>query len=70
LTFHDSHVEATISPGDWIVGDLNGVICVSKSIASQVIELLPQHGEAESKVDADIDKGVLFAVASKEHRPN
>ena len=68
VAFHDSRVEATISPGDWIVGDLNGVICVPKSIASQVVKLLPQLGEAESKVEADIDQGLSFAVASKKHR--
>lgn len=68
MTFHDSRIEATISPGDRIVGDLNGVICVPMSIASQVVELLPQLGEAESRVEADIDQGVSFAVASKKHR--
>jgi regulator of RNase E activity RraA len=68
VTFHDSHVKATINPGDWVVGDLNGVICVPKSIASQVVELLPLLGEEESEVEADIDQGVPFAVASKEHR--
>jgi hypothetical protein len=68
VTFHDYRVESTISPGDWIVGDLNGVICVPKSIAPQVVELLPQLGEAESKVEADIDQGMSFAVASKKHR--
>lgn len=68
MTFHDSRVEATISPGDWIVGDLNGVICVPNSIVSQVVELLPQLGNAESKVEADIDQGISFAVGSKTHR--
>lgn len=68
MIFHDYRVEATISPGDWIVGDLNGVICVPKSIVSQVVELLPQLGDAEIKVEADIDQGVSFAVASKAHR--
>ncbi|GAB7335830.1 hypothetical protein MBLNU13_g08103t2 [Cladosporium sp. NU13] len=68
VTFHGSRVEATISPGDWIVGDLNGVICVPKSIASQVVELLPQLRDAEAKVEADIDQGISFAVATKAHR--
>jgi regulator of RNase E activity RraA len=61
-------VDATVTPGDWIVGDLNGVICVPQSVASKVVELLPELGEAESKIEADIDDGVTFAVASKEHR--
>lgn len=68
VTFHDARVDATITPGDWIVGDLNGVICVPRAIAAEVVELLPQLGEAEGKVEADIDNGVPFAVASKEHR--
>ena len=68
MTFYDSRVDATISPGDWIFGDLNGVICIPKSIVSRVVELLPRLGEAESKIEADIDRGVSFAVASKEHR--
>jgi regulator of RNase E activity RraA len=61
-------VDATIIPGDWIVGDLNGVICIPRSVASKVVELLPQLGEAESKIEADIDNGVTFAAASKEYR--
>jgi regulator of RNase E activity RraA len=68
VTFHDARVDATITPSDWIVGDLNGVICIPQVIVSKVVELLPQLGEAESKIEADIDNGVTFAVASKEHR--
>jgi regulator of RNase E activity RraA len=67
VTFHDARVDATITPGDWIVGDLNGVICIPQAIVSKVVELLPQLGEAESKIEADIDNGATFAVASKEH---
>jgi hypothetical protein len=44
------------------------VICIPRSVASKVVELLPQLGEAESKIEADIDNGVTFAAASKEHR--
>jgi regulator of RNase E activity RraA len=68
VTFHDARVDATITPGDWIVGDLNGVICILQAIVSKVVELLPQLGEAKSKIEADIDNGITFAVASKEHR--
>ena len=68
MTFHDARVDATISPGDWIVGDLNGVICVPRTIAAKVVEFLPQLGEVERRVEADIDDGIPFAVASKEHR--
>lgn len=68
VTLHDDRVQAVIEPGDYIVGDLNGVVCIPKRLLSQIPEQLALIGEADEKVTADIDRGVTFAAASKEHR--
>ena len=57
-----------IEPGDYIIGDLNGVVAVPKSLIAQVLDLLPQLVAAERKVTEDIDNGVTFAEATKRHR--
>jgi len=68
VTFHDDRVKEVIEPGDYIVGDLNGVVRIPKRLLSQVPEQSALIGEADEKVAADIDRGATFAATSKEHR--
>jgi len=60
--------EATIHPGDIIVGDLNGVVCIPHGLAEKVVELIPSQVEADEKVARDIQQGRTVAEAMKEHR--
>ncbi|KAK4955184.1 hypothetical protein LTR10_007379 [Elasticomyces elasticus] len=60
--------DAVIHPGDILVGDINGVICIPHELAEKVIELIPSQVEADEKVAADIKKGRPVAEAMKEHR--
>ncbi|GAB7339978.1 hypothetical protein MBLNU457_6490t1 [Dothideomycetes sp. NU457] len=60
--------DATIRPGDIIVGDLNGVVCIPHDLAEKVIELIPSQVEADEKVARDIQQGRTVAEAMKEHR--
>ncbi|KAK8194445.1 hypothetical protein M8818_007637, partial [Zalaria obscura] len=60
--------EAVIHPGDFIIGDLNGVVCLPKDLAEKALELMGSQVEADEKIAADIKAGKGFAEASKVHR--
>ncbi|KAK4556053.1 hypothetical protein LTR86_006749 [Recurvomyces mirabilis] len=62
--------DATINPGDILVGDINGVVVIPRSMAEKVLELIPSQVEADEKVAADIRKGRPVQEAQKEHRAN
>ena len=64
VLFEDTVIEA----GDYIIGDLNGVVCLPKKLAKEVVDLIPSQLEADEKMAADIQKGVTFSEASKLHR--
>ncbi|KAK1062959.1 hypothetical protein LTR74_009906 [Friedmanniomyces endolithicus] len=60
--------DAVIHPGDILVGDLNGVVCIPQHLAEKVIDMIPSQLEADEKVAADIKDGRLVAESMKEHR--
>ncbi|KAF2236535.1 RraA-like protein [Viridothelium virens] len=60
--------EAVINPGDYLIGDLNGVVCLPQGLAEKALELMKSQVEADEKIGADIKKGRTFTEASKEHR--
>lgn len=70
LQLQSEDQDATIHPGDIIVGDLNGVVCIPQSLAEKVVELIPSQVEADEKVAEDIQNGRTVAEAMKEHRSN
>lgn len=60
--------EITIHPGDYLIGDLNGVVCLPKGLAEKVVELMASQVAADERIARDIKRGKSFAEASKEHR--
>lgn len=60
--------EAIISPGDIIVADENGVVCIPQSLAEKALDLIQSQVEADENVAEDINKGRSVADAMKEHR--
>ncbi|KAH7350602.1 ribonuclease E inhibitor RraA/Dimethylmenaquinone methyltransferase [Rhexocercosporidium sp. MPI-PUGE-AT-0058] len=60
--------DVTIHPGDYLIGDLDGVVCLPQELAEKVLELMPSQVKADVKVAEDLDRGVKFAEASKKHR--
>lgn len=68
IKINDDRLGVVVESGDYIVGDLNGVVAVPKSHIKQVLELLPQLVEAERRVTEDIDNGASFAEATGRHR--
>lgn len=68
MKFQDAEWDVTISPGDYIVGDLNGVICVPEDLAESILETLPAQVEADELMAVAIAKGSTFVEASKRYR--
>ncbi|EMC93072.1 hypothetical protein BAUCODRAFT_77175 [Baudoinia panamericana UAMH 10762] len=60
--------DAIVHPGDILIGDLNGVVCIPQAMAEKVLDLIPSQVEADEKVAADVKQGRPCAEAMKEHR--
>ena len=60
--------EAIIDPGDYLIADLNGVVCLPWCHAESAIELLASQVAADERIADDLSKGRSFADAAKEHR--
>ena len=60
--------ERWINPGDYIVADLNGVVCIPQDLAKQVLEELPGIAENSSKCAEGIKEGRPVAAIFKELR--
>ncbi|KAH8777492.1 ribonuclease E inhibitor RraA/Dimethylmenaquinone methyltransferase [Diaporthe sp. PMI_573] len=57
-----------IRPGDYIIGDLNGVVVCPKELAEEVIPIVQKMVDADDKVMAELQKGMGFEEASKKFR--
>ncbi|KAL2203868.1 RraA-like protein [Sarocladium strictum] len=58
----------TVSPGDYVIADVNGVVVLPKDKAEEAIPLIAPQVEADTKMAAEIKKGMTFAEASKKFR--
>ncbi|KAJ9144739.1 RraA-like protein [Coniochaeta hoffmannii] len=55
--------DVTINPGDYIIGDLNGVVVLPKDLAEKALPLMARQVEADGKMAAEIKKGMSFSEA-------
>ncbi len=60
--------DMTIHPGDYLIGDLNGVVVLPRDLAEKALPLMAQQVEADSKMAEEIKKGMSFSEASKKFR--
>lgn len=60
--------DITIHPGDYLIGDLNGVVVLPKQLAEQALPLMAKQVAADSKMAVEIEKGMSFTEASKKFR--
>lgn len=58
----------TIKPGDWIVADENGVVCVPRDLVVQVVTLGKKIREIDELCVKDIDSGKGVQATFKLHR--
>lgn len=58
----------TIQPGDWMIADEDGVVCVPRNLEEQVIELATKGREIDAKCLEDIKAGKGVGQSFKLHR--
>lgn len=64
----DSFPAVTVHPGDWIVADEDGVVCVPKDLESHVIELATRGREIDDRCMQDIKAGKGVQASFNLHR--
>ncbi|OJJ08157.1 hypothetical protein ASPVEDRAFT_155873 [Aspergillus versicolor CBS 583.65] len=60
--------EAWVQPGDYIIGDLNGVVRLPQELAEQVLDAIPAIAEADAKCAEGIKAGRSVQEVFKEFR--
>ena len=60
--------DMTINPGDYLIGDLNGVVVVPKDAAAEILPLMAKQVEADSYMSVELHMGMSFTEASKKFR--
>jgi regulator of RNase E activity RraA len=58
----------TVKPGDWIVADQDGVVCVAHELEAQVIDLATEGRRIDALCMADIKAGKGIQSAFQAHR--
>ena len=57
----DSCAGAVVSPGDWIVGDEDGVVVVPAARVESAIEIAERLYELERQIEAQVEQGADVA---------
>ncbi|KAH7381369.1 RraA-like protein [Phaeosphaeria sp. MPI-PUGE-AT-0046c] len=64
VKLQSEHQDMEIRPGDYLMGDVNGVVVLPKEKAGEVIALMAKRVEADEKVREGLTKGLSFKEAS------
>ncbi|KAH7062696.1 ribonuclease E inhibitor RraA/Dimethylmenaquinone methyltransferase [Macrophomina phaseolina] len=60
--------DAVVNPGDYIVADLDGVVCLPKELAEKVLEIIPGIVSADERCAEAIRNGTSVEEAFKTYR--
>jgi regulator of RNase E activity RraA len=60
--------DATINPGDIIMADADGIVCIPLDLAEKVAEMIPQLAEVDRLCGEDVLKGRSITETFKERR--
>jgi regulator of RNase E activity RraA len=64
----DAFPAVTVEPGDWIVADEDGVVCVPKEMVDKVVEVATTGRDADARALEDIKAGKGVQASFKKHR--
>ncbi|KAF5322642.1 hypothetical protein D9619_001435 [Psilocybe cf. subviscida] len=64
----DTFAPVTIEPGDWIVADVDGVVCVPRALEERVLELAEKGRKVDALCMEDIKAGNGVQNSFKLHR--
>lgn len=59
---------AEVRPGDWMVADEDGVVCVPKDMEDKVVELAAKGRDIDARCLEDIKAGSGVQASFKKHR--
>ena len=65
---HGGLAAVTVNPGDLLVADEDGVVCVSKSLEKEVLRVAFQGREVDARCLRDIRSGEGVAESFRRHR--
>lgn len=68
LRFQHEGMDVVVNAGDYVIGDLNGVVVLPKHLAEKAIDLIPSQVEADEKMAEEIKSGMTFQEASDKYR--
>ena len=55
-------------PGDYLIADLDGVVCLPLELAEKALDIIEPIVDADRRAAADIAKGRSVTESFKEHR--
>lgn len=58
----------SVRPGDWMVADEDGVVCVPVEMVDRVVEMAGRGREVDARCMRDIREGKGVQASFKEHR--
>lgn len=64
----DAFPAVTVEPGDWIVADEDGVVCIPKDMVDKVVEVARIARGIDARVLEDINAGKGVQASFKLHR--
>lgn len=68
VKLHSATQDSIINPGDYLVADQNGVVCLPKDLAEEALPLMAAQVSADTKMAEAIREGMSFSDASKRFR--
>ena len=64
----DGFPSVKIEPGDWVIADEDGVVCVPRELRRKVVELATEGKEVDTKCMVDIGDGKGIQASFKKYR--
>lgn len=64
----ETFLPVTVNPGDWVIADENGVVCVAKDLEQRVIAMATIGREIDSRCMEDIKAGKGVQASFKLYR--
>lgn len=58
--------DATINPGDYVIGDDNSVVVLPKENAETILPMMAKQAEADAQMAVAIGNGMTFTEAGKQ----
>lgn len=63
VTLHSTEQNVTIHPDDYIIADLDGVVCLPARLAEDVLQMVPGIADANDKCAKAIQNGIKVEEA-------